>query len=271
MSDLVVVGSCRHDTLHRSVRKASERGVARIDLSRTTWVTPLAIVAICTFAERAVRSRKAISFRGPANPNVAHYLDRMHLAQVLDSLNVKHDLAAVRHHDVGDSLLEARRFDNLTEMVKLAEHVHDALHPSDLKAAKAIYQCVSTAGENIYEHSGQTHGFFVAQRTFNGNLLRFAIGDSGKGFLRALESRGAMSDGHALTLAVTKGVSSVDGVGRGTGLSSLSKHLRSAGGGLILISGSARLNAVGQHVDNISTYRSSFKGSLIEGFVPLGN
>lgn len=269
MPDLVVVGTCRQDTLHRSIHSASERGVARIDLSRTTWVTPLAIVAICTFAERAVRRGKAIQFVGPTNRDVANYLDRMHLARVLDSLDVTHGLRAVRHHNVGDSLVEVRRFTTLTEIETLAVHVHDALAPSDLSAARAIYQCMSTAGENIYDHSGRRHGFFVAQRTHHGTALRFAIGDSGKGFHRALESRGATSDGHALKLAITKGISSSEGAGRGTGLSSLSKHLRRAGGGLILISGAARLHPTGRNTPEVSTYRSDFKGSLIEGFVPL--
>lgn len=270
LTDLVVVGRLKHFTVHGCIKPARKRGHTHIDLSRMVWTEPIGIVAICAFAERAVQQGKKVTFTPPDDTSIANYLDRIGLTKVLDEFGIKHGISAVRRNDVGQRLVELTRFDGTDEVEELSQNVHSAALAINEKAANGIANAICTAGENVSQHSGRTNGYYVLQRTNSSTFVRFAVGDSGRGFRRALESRKPEDDAAALLLALTKGVSGTGNIGRGLGLHSLADELKKVGGGLVLISGDAR-HVRSDSAELSQTYDAVFRGSLIEGFIRVSS
>jgi hypothetical protein len=262
------VGNFNAETLRRALIQPRQKTIASIDLSRARFVTPAASVAVCAFAERAIRKGKTVSFVSPLDPDVATYLSRMRLGRVLIDLGVGHDLPTVREHDVGDSLRELQAFDAFHGVDTLAEHVRNQVAPINGAAADVLYGCIAALGENVGEHAKRAKGYFVAQ-TYGRNRLLFAVGDGGRGFFRTLRDRGADSDAQALEMALRPGISQSLDASRGYGLHEMLTNLRKVGGELTLHSGQAARRELSTGESSWTGGPAHIRGAVLEGTIPL--
>lgn len=122
-----------------------------IDLSYLRFAEPSGLVLICSEAER-LAAQGHVDFTSPRNSEVANYLARMRLHEVLNELGISHGLPRVRENGVGLGLLEIRRFSSTDAASKLAEHVHANLVSQNGDIAAAVYVGICEAGENVFRH-----------------------------------------------------------------------------------------------------------------------
>lgn len=207
---------------------------------------PLGLVGIAAFVEGAAVRGERIVVSSPDNLNVANFLGRMRLGNVLASLGAEHDLPIVREHDVEHALFEVSSFVGARGAAALAGVVFGALEASDAEAASALYDGLCEAGQNVAHHSGRRQGYLAAASTHGGRRLYFAVSDSGRGMLRTLARRGATDDASALRLALQKGTSGTRDPGRGVGLPDILDRVTELGGELHVLSGTASVTARGK-------------------------
>ncbi len=264
MVDLVINGVADTD-FARYLRPGRKKNVV-IDLSDLRFCHPVGLVAIATHAERYLSEGRRVSVVGPSNPDVANYLSRMRLSQVLSTLGAEHQLPRVREHNVEGSLFELTTFDGSRGAAAVAELLFDDARDVGEEVACALYEGLCEAGQNVAHHSGQTRGFMAAQWVRNRQTFRFTVGDSGVGLLSTLRTRGVHSDREALTKAVQKGVSSSGDGQRGMGLYDMGQQLTSLSGTLDLISGCARL-CLSRSGQKLHDYELPMEGTIVQGLL----
>lgn len=265
----MVRGPFGSNDVHSALLPARSDGSTLIDLTRAGFVTPAGLTTIAAFAQKAADRNRAVSVYRPENLDVANYLARARLGRVLDRLEAEHDLPEVREHEVGLSLLPLARFRGASGIVRLADHVHEIVHPQSAKAAELLHMSLSAMGENVGEHSGQQRGFAAAQITHRGTQLRFSVADPGHGFRKALSRYEPKSDAQALRLAVRPGVSGLEADGRGYGLSELLRAIREMGGTLWLRSGRGAYRDGAMSSRRTQAFERRLPVSVIEGHVPI--
>jgi len=263
VSDLVVSGSCgEHFLAHLQPQSVS--WAVTIDLSQMTFCQPAGLVGLAAFAQHAVRHGHRCRVLSPDSADVARYLSRMHVGEILDSLGVENTLMPVREHMLGDALLELRFFEGARGADNLAQLIYRTVEPAfGSVSAAVLHNGVAEAGQNVAQHSGQMQGFLAAQRTHQGRRLWFAVSDSGVGLRERLAAQGAGDDEHGIRLALKAGVSSIDDPGRGNGLSDMRQQLSSLGGYLQVVSGKA--NAVAGRQLRMRTGTRPFPGTIVQG------
>ena len=201
---------------------------------------------------------------GPASYNVANYLARMRLGEVLTDLGALHDLPQVTERD-SSTLLELRAFGGSRGAEQLAGRVDREIRPVDETVASALWEGICETGQNVEQHSGQQYGFVAAQQyPANGRFL-FAVGDAGHGLLATLAGSGASTSTDAIRLALQPGFSETGDPGRGAGLPSILSCTQELAGGLELVSGDAWLRdhyGVGQYT---TTSAVAFQGTVVQG------
>lgn len=269
MADLVIIGSCASGVVQRSIQPSLIDDTSIVDLSGARWFTPFGLVSVLAFIEAQARTGVSVRFTPPTDPSHRSYLSRMRLGDRLDHLGVSHELPSVRSHP-NRRLVELYSFESRDDVGPLAERIFDMVNPLDSVAARALYRSLCEAGENVEFHAGLSNGYMAAQTTRDWGTdptLRFAVADSGHGFLFNLLAKGATDDAHALRLALS-GVSSSTAPGNRGGLKSLAGLLTAVGGSITVSSGSAAVPK-----DRSSTTEKSFdepfQGSVFEGVVPL--
>lgn len=243
-------------------------GVSTIDLSKLRFADPASIVGMCVFATGAVKGGDHVEFTRPVSDDAANYLSRIRLPTVLDALNIQHHLPIVRERHIGNALVELSSFDSTSGAEKLAHHLFNAIEKTDEAAARMLFRSVSVAGENVAHHSGQDKGFLMAQTTFGGSMMKFAVGDAGVGIYRTLRQSGASDDEQSLRLALQAGVSRFDVPGRGNGLRELADQVQSLKGSLTLMSGRA-VWSENRAPRTSASVLPRLRGSVIAGTFPI--
>lgn len=213
------------------------------------------------------RKDRAISFTGPKAPNVANYLSRMGLAEVLDSYEVAHRLPPVNANASLDerSLVKLARFSTDEDVGGLLNIISYQDIGAPLR--RVVSKSLAEAGCNVPEHAQVDYGFIAAQVTHTGTMLRFAVADGGVGVFNTLKQKGAIDEKQALTWALS-GRSEFDTPGRGRGLKGIREGLAQYGGTGTLLSGSSTVT-----MRNESLYpwvhKSSFPGTVLEGILTI--
>ena len=269
VQDIRVQGDFDVHHLHSVLLPAADDSVAVIDLDHARFVTPAGLLSTITFAQRAARQGRKIQLARPRSDEVANYVARAHLGSAIDELGGQHDLPTVREHDVGMNLLAIKSFDNDLGADGLAHHVWHIVHDLDEDAAAVIYMALAGIGENVGRHSGQSRGYVAAQKTHRGRVLRFAVGDAGRGFRKSLAHHEPKTDADALRLALQPGVTgSADGTG-GYGLSELREKFREIGGTLHLRSGRGSRTEYSRGPAVESESQTKLHGSILEGEIRI--
>lgn len=264
--DAVLVGSGGGGSLLRSLRSAEPGQEWRsvLDLSQLTWCEPVVLVGIACLAASEIRQGRHVQVLPPSNYNVANYLARMRLGEVLTDLGALHTLPQVTERD-SSTLLELRAFGGSRGAEQLAGRVDREVRPVDETVASALWEGICETGQNVEQHSGQQYGYVAAQQyAANGRFL-FAVGDAGHGLLATLSGSGATTASEAIQLALQPGYSETGDPARGAGLPSVLSCTHELAGGLELVSGNTWLrdhHSAGQHH---RTSPLAFQGTLVQG------
>jgi hypothetical protein len=261
-------GRCDAESLLANFRPASESGTALIDLRDATWVEPIGLVAIASYASAQAEGGREVYLAGPRDFHVANYLSRMRLGLAIEELGGEHDLNPVREQDQADTLLELRRFEDETGAEELAALVYErVVAPSGDAVAGALHKSICEIGSNVPQHSGESFGFMAAQVTHGGHKIQFAVGDCGQGMTASLAPLGARTDEDALRMALEEGVTSTGQAGRGQGIRETRRLVNGLGGSVAMITGRAR-RTVWTTVARRTTASAFFPGTLLQGEVP---
>jgi anti-anti-sigma regulatory factor len=239
--DVVVdeAGQLTYRELAGQLRHAGDAGV-RLDLTRLRFVDPAGLVTLAVVAEQATDGGRPVRFTGPADPDVAGYLNRMRLGAQLAALGVEHDLPAVHERRQGHRLVELRRFDGEAGLDAVAAalvltYVDD--HP---ELVQPLYAALDEMARNVLEHSARTHGYVALQRYDARRAIAFAVADSGIGLRRRLATRIAVPDDRtAVVRAAQVHVTSVGRPGRGRGIGRVIAITGAHRGSVTLVSGAA--------------------------------
>lgn len=263
---ITVSGTCDIAPVHRAVRTLNGEPLV-IDLSAVTFVLPGGLTGIAALAQAARQQSGDVRVLAPVNPNVANYLARLRLGAIFDDLGAAHDLPTVTEHAT-DSLYELQPFASSDDVLAFAEHIHNQIEPADKALAGHVFSALCEAGDNVGHHSGQDRGYLAAQR-LGGTTLHFAVADAGRGYMASLNGQGARDDVDALTLAIEPGVSSVDDIGRGYGLSAMCASVSALRGSVTLASGYGRITVDARGTRVLPGSRHPLTGVLIAGTVPV--
>lgn len=266
LDDLVVTGTCAPPRFADFLRARASVHRITVDLRRLRFTEPLGLVGIAAFVDNATRSGQRVIVESPSDPNVARYLSRMRLGNLLAGLGAEHDLPLVTEHAVENALFEINSFVGARGAAALAALVHQTIERSDPEAAAVLFDGLCEAGQNVAHHSGRPNGYLAAASTHGGRRLYFAVSDSGRGMLRTLARRGAKTDTEALRLALQKGTTGTPDPGRGVGLAEILDRVTELGGALHVLSGQASVTARGKSRWYGSSDRP-FTGTLLQGWV----
>lgn len=218
--------------------------VSVIDMERASFVDVFAIVLVAMEVGACVDTGVDLEFVTPSDTNVGSYLARMRLGSFFSDSGVTHGLPTIQEHGQEGYLLpltrcSGRDYEGLAELLYERLSVHGGTDPEVLNET---YEAVIEVGQNAMEHS-QSGGMFVAAQTYLRNTRNAyvvgAIGDLGVGLRRTLRRHAPRSDQHAVTLAVTEGISGLDDPYRGMGLHSVVESCRLRRGVVVLRSGTA--------------------------------
>jgi hypothetical protein len=244
--------------------------MSRLDLTAMTWCEPAVLVGLACLVEAEVRRGQYVTVERPKNRGVANYLARMRLGQQLTALGADHNLPVVDERDA-NTLLELRMFNGSRGAERLARLVDAEVRGIDKDTANALWEGICETGQNVEQHSGLRYGFVAAQvyratRRSRRRRFMFAVGDSGRGMLETLGTRGATDAADALRMALRPGLSESDDPARGTGLPDINAYLRDLGGGLELVSGNAGLAT---QPPRRRSWRSQiqFTGTVVQGHI----
>ena len=243
-------------------------GVATLDLSGITWVTPALIAGAAALAARTRSQGQPFTLLRPHHPDAAGYLARMRLGKTLTGLGVQHDLPHVYERDRRGHLLELTPIHSETDVNELATLVHDKVDADDPGLADALYRSLCEVGDNVADHASGV-GYLVAQTMPTRNELRISVADGGVGLLHWLgPARGARDHSEALDIALS-GVSRHDEPERGNGIIRTLNLVQQMSGSAMFASGDAWSRDRGTRRDT-GRCPHSYAGTLFEATIPLG-
>jgi hypothetical protein len=243
-----------------------QSGVAIVNTLSLRWVEPAGLVAIAMFMDSQSRIGRTPSLIAPRDRQLANYLSRMRVAEVVKDLGGTHDLPSVRHWDQDGYLLELQRFDGSEAPPELARLVEERLQ-HDQVAAGAMHKGICEIGANVPDHSGQDHGYIAAATTYGSTRVSFAVGDAGVGLLEPLASHGFGTEAQVMAALMRGGLSRLDDVGRGRGVQRTKEVVVSGGGWIYMASGKdhVRVNRDGVHSHRNA---AAIHGTLLQGEMP---
>jgi hypothetical protein len=214
------------------------RSTGVLDLTTINWVDPALLVSVAAFVDAAVEEGRELEVSGPYRLECRRYMSRMRLGQILDELEVKHDLPPIRkERDLKKRLLEVSLIETEADAFKLAKLVEAKVSRVNADAADALWDSLNEMGDNVPEHA-ESVGFMAAQTMPLTDEIHFAVADAGRGLLATLGQKGAENDRAALDLALA-GTSRYDDPDRGTGIVDTHESVLALEGSAVLVSGAA--------------------------------
>ncbi|MFI6066944.1 hypothetical protein ACIA47_17050 [Micromonospora sp. NPDC051227] len=248
--------SGRHPLLRSEISASSvESEQLVLDARRLRFAGPQELAAIVTLASSASTDGREVVLRMPDDGDVASYLQRMNVVDLLAPIaTIEGTLASQRRVDCSRNLLEVTAL-SPTNADSLAEGL-GRMGESQLsnRTAMAAFHGIAELIDNAVTHGlAGSSGAFVAAQAYSGLTskrpgLEFAVCDTGIGILPHLRQNTANAniadDETALRRALVAGVTGTQQV-RGYGLSDLLDAARRGGvGRLVLRSGSAIASVV---------------------------
>ena len=230
------------------------------------FIDPAGLVAIATFAESQWRIGRTVQLIAPDSEQLARYLTRMHLGEVIKELDGWHNLPHVKEQDQEGRLLELQKFYGEGAPPQLAALVEQQLGDTD--AAAAIHNGICEIGQNVPQHSSNDAGYIAAVSTPSTGQVHFAVGDAGVGLLEPLIERGYGSSLEVMkALFAHRGITRTGTVGRGNGVHRTKETVTDSGGTVYLASGKSALVAVRRGQREIAGLHE-VPGTLLQASMP---
>jgi hypothetical protein len=226
-------------------------GSIAVNLRAVDFADPAGILALATACIDCRLYGRPVSVIAPYDANVANYLLRMRVRDVMRDYGVAFvgsfaDRLVAIHPQPG-RLLE---FQSVRERdaTRIGRQLRDLGRSVGIptEVIERAWAGVAETLENVFEHSRRREAFLIAQRYTerrSGHLrLELAIGDLGVGLLSTLRTRYPVrTDEAAVQRAIQDGVSRYKGGRRGGGLYWVVRSATETGGLFHLRSGSARI------------------------------
>jgi histidine kinase/DNA gyrase B/HSP90-like ATPase len=218
-----------------------------IDATSLEWASPADLTAIAAMASTDVGNTNLAL---PNNPDVAQYLHRMGLTELVKEFGATvsgPNLTSVVN-PLPDRLPEVRQLKNSTDAGIFASDVYKLVnaHAGD-KCARIFHTMLGELLANTIHHAASPPGAFGAAQVHSGAIsgrsgVEVSVADAGIGILKSLHKNPAYSQlgssVEAIRIALHQGVTSVVGEEhRGDGLSRVAHQLHQHGGRLLLRSG----------------------------------
>jgi glucose-6-phosphate-specific signal transduction histidine kinase len=165
--------------------------------------------------------------------------------------------------------LELRRFDGEDGATALAAMVFERTAGSP-HVADTLHRSLAEIGENVWQHSGQPHGYMAAVLTYGGRRIQFAVADAGRGLTHNLQRFGSTSDDESLEMALQGGVSSAGEPARGTGIRDTRQLVTALQGDLTMITRTAGRIVTAKSTRVIASPLAPFPGTLLQGSLVCG-
>ncbi len=253
-----------------------DRATLLLDARSLSWASPLELAAVVTIGTDAAHQGRDVRLQLPYDENVASYLGRMNVIDLLEEAGCKFDGSPLvrRRNDRSDKLLEVTKVTTANSQdvaSRLGEMAFDRL---GRKAGAAAFKAMSELLDNATTHGASDVGAFTAAQLLTGVTSNwpgfvFTVCDAGVGIfehLRASAPHQDLVDGcAALERALRNKVSGVPGANRrGYGLGDLGKYARSDGGGRLIVRSNGAMASVILRSEckiNYSTFTAPMNGT----------
>jgi len=246
-------------------RLSSPSDIVKVSLTDTKFIDPFGMVGLIQFG-RYLRLNGGNPFLLlPNSMDVLRYLDRMDFFKYVQNLFqlepqdfTIEERYLRRHHS--DVLLEITSIENTDDVHIIVEKVRERaenilnshLHYGPMEI-DSFMVALSEICQNIPEHS-RDMGFVGIQKYFYGkklkkNVAKIAVMDLGIGIKESLSPKYASLSKHwsdltAIHLALFKGCSRYDDLGRGQGLTNVRKWVQKWNGKMVIRSGTAYMGLI---------------------------
>jgi anti-sigma regulatory factor (Ser/Thr protein kinase) len=250
-----------------------------VDLSNIHFVTPGGIVGLACILEAWTAKHGVVPVVLPCE-DITAYMQRMDFFGYFeDRLCLDRDIGYLegrRRHRA--SLSELRTVRDARGVTEVTEQFCATLSNRRVPKEK-VRQCFTVISEtlnNAVDHASSPCGAYTAIQTWpNLNTVAVAVSDAGVGIPHTIgvhpDAHGAaLTDPELIRLAANHLVSSrQDEEGRGGGLTSAIRDVRSGGGKLVIWSGRGWVEFAGADVVTVAELASAFAGTCAEAVFPI--
>ena len=215
---------------------------AVIDLTPITFIRPVGVVGLLAAIERIAKRRDVpkIDIHLPSNPDVRAYLRQ---AGVFDVMREYVSFQGLQPEDVIPQQVHERLMVPCTHFLKesdideLSGQMEDLFYTEFLGYASLLQPCheiFSELATNVVYHAESGGGYVLAQQYnfSSGSVVDIAVADCGIGIRASLQKNPDItylsSDVDAIELALSEGVTSVQELYRGYGLSHVANNVKGA-------------------------------------------
>jgi anti-sigma regulatory factor (Ser/Thr protein kinase) len=250
-----------------------------VDLSNVGFVTPGGIVGLACILEEWTLKYGAVPVVLP-NEDVTAYMHRMDFFDHFkDRLRLDRGIGHLDHRGRHRAPLSELRTvwdsDDVTEVTKqFCGTLSDRGVPKE--KVRRCFAVISETLENAVDHASSPCGAYTAIQPWPSlNKVAVAVSDAGVGIPHTIgahpDARGAAFDDHELIrLAANHLVSSKqDEEGRGGGLTSALRNVRSGSGRLVIWSGRGWVEFAGLGIITAAQSAPAFTGTCAEAVFPM--
>lgn len=173
-----------------------EAAAVRVDLSRVSFVTPTAAVALAALLSHVRKTRTLHTFEiiRPTNAEVDQWLSRIDFYSLID-LAVEYPFNRWNSDGRFKEIVSVRD-ERAAELA--VDKLYGILQQQPNLAERVASQVASVLGEslaNVFHHAEAEYGaLFCAQTYSHCNAIEFAVGDVGQGVARSLSRNPAHRD-----------------------------------------------------------------------------
>jgi anti-sigma regulatory factor (Ser/Thr protein kinase) len=213
-----------------------------IDFSSVKNAYPNGMVPIITNIDYLKRSGRKIQLYLPSDIDVRRLFKTTNWAYHLDPDHNKEELTTHNRH------LTSKRFHDATEQQNLVNEFLDVAMMNlqlERSVIAGLEWSINEITDNVLNHSESADGGIAQVSTFkSGNVVSFAVADSGLGIFRTLKKAipTLNSDINAIGEAVKAGVTRDPELGQGNGLAGALRIATMSGGSFAITSGQGHIN-----------------------------
>ena len=254
-----------------------------VDLSRTTFVRPVGVVAILATLERLTKTPgvQEVNFTAPANRDVNGYLRSV---GVFDAMREHGQFRGTQPEDVYPELnlvrpmVSCTHFHDEAEILNLGEQMEERFR-TEFQGFGSLLGTVDTVfselANNVVYHADSGGGYVLAQeyRYSGGPVVEIAVADCGIGIRESLRKNpnnsGIFTDVQAIESALQEGVSSIREQYRGYGLHHVSYDVqRHRSREMTIRSGTGTITLHGDGRLTILERRLTYPGTIVSVTIP---
>jgi anti-sigma regulatory factor (Ser/Thr protein kinase) len=228
-------------TMQRLAKELDQPKIVVLNAEKVVWISPCGTILLADFAMRRLLNNKRVTIKMPSHNDTATYIENSGLLKITTSTNIDDAKSA--------NTIQLRLLRKMEPMVPedLSNFIASMANNVTNDEKYLLRMWITELLTNANDHAMSDFGFWVCGRynPFDHNI-RICVADSGIGIKQSLVNAGKLpkeiDDGTAIEKALEEG-GMTSRVGRtgGLGLKHISSHVKSHGGSLTILSGTARV------------------------------